>query len=231
MSDMRDERLAAYLDGAMTPEEEALFDHELERDPELARQALQWRANDRFIADVLGPRARAVEPELLARMGLLDAQRPAPVPANDNPWGWRRLVASAAALTLVLGGTLLALRPAGVTPGEDPVSLALESTPSSQGARLADGRVLTPVLTVRAADGRWCREYTLAGEAALACRNAGRWTTEAQGIAGRPAAESGDFAMAGGGETPALEEAYRRIGAQAPLGAEQEAALLDRKWR
>lgn len=230
MSDARDERLAAYLDGAMSPEEEALFDRELERDPELARQALQWRGNDRFIADVLARRARAVEPELLARMGLLDAERPAPVAANDNPWGWRRLVASAAALTLVLGGTMLALRPAGVTPGEDPVSLALETTPSAKAARLADGRVLTPVLTVRAADGRWCREYTLAGEAALACRHDGRWTTEAQGPAGRPAADSGDFAMAGGAEAPALEEAYRRIGAQEALGPEDEAALLG-KWR
>ena len=219
-----DERLAAYLDGAMTPEEEAAFDLELSRDAALAARALEWRENDRFIASVLGPRARPVEPALLSQMGLLDGERAAPVAANDNPWGWKRLVAGVAAIALVAGGTMLALRP-GPAASTDPVSLALDTTPSAQSARLADGRVLAPVLTVRAADGRWCREYTLAGKSALACREDGRWRTEAQGLVGA-ANGAGDFAMASGAQDAAIEEAYRRLGATAPLGASEEAALL-----
>ena len=41
-----DERLAAWLDGAMPPQEAEAFAAELERNPALAAKAEAWHAND-----------------------------------------------------------------------------------------------------------------------------------------------------------------------------------------
>lgn len=234
MNGNREEWLAAYLDGALSPEDEQSFEAEIARDPELARLALQWQENDRFIVATLAERARPVEPELMARMGLADGAAPgAPRAANDNILSWRR-VAAAAAVVLTVGVSVLMLRPSDGGNVVDPVSLALDRTPSMTPVKLADGRTLTPVLTVQARDGRWCREYTVAGkgaeEGALACRDGAHWKVEATGAAMADGSGSQIVSAAGAG-APALDEAYGRIGAGEPLDATAEAAVLRSGWQ
>jgi hypothetical protein len=224
MTEETEQRLAAWLDGALAPEDAAAFEAELAADPELAARAANWRANDTFLAEALAPLAeRPIDPALLAKMGLA-----APAAANDNPPWWRRhgvplggAIAASLAMVLLL-----------VQPGEqrrDALSLALDTTPSLKPAQLKDGRVIEPTLTLRAADGRWCREFRSGGTISLACRKEGRWTVEGEARGNGPAA-SGDLGLAGGAENGALDALYRKIGASDPVGAAREAELIAKGW-
>jgi hypothetical protein len=228
MSGDQDERLAAWLDGALTEEEAAAFEAELQRDPALAARAASWKANDAFIAGAFAPLVdNRIDPALLRQLGLF-----VPTAANDNPPWWRRpsialsgaAVAAGLALVLVLTGQ----------PGSratDPLSLALDTTPSLQQAKLADGRTIEPRLTVRAGDGRWCREFASAGTISLACRDKARWQVIGSGEAkGDHPAADGTVVLAGGPDGAALDAAYARIGAGDPVNGAEEAKLIAGNW-
>ncbi|MFM5948446.1 MAG: anti-sigma factor family protein [Novosphingobium sp.] len=225
-----EERLSAWLDGAMTPDEARAFEAELERDPALAERAATWRANDSFISGALAPLAdEPIDADLLAKMGLAEPQ-PMPTAANDNPVWWRRSWlpvggALAAGLALVL---VLTPRPDAV-PQDGGLSLALETTPALKQARLADGRMIEPVLTARAADGRWCREYRLADQTGIACRTGQGWKVEAEGKTPAPQT-GGDIQLAGGAGSAAIDAAHARLGTADPLDTAGEQALIAKGW-
>lgn len=228
MSDDIEERLAAWLDGALPQDEAEAFEAELARNPELAARAAEWKANDAFIAGALGPIGEApLDAALLARMGLAEPDA-LPVAANDNPPWWRRHA-------LPLGGAIAASLVAALLltmpqkPERDALSLALDTTPSLKQVRLADGRMIEPTLTVRSGDGRWCREFRSNGETSLACRGDQGWTIEASAKGSGPA-DGGEIGLAGGGDSAALAGAYQRIEASDPLGVDQEAALIAKGW-
>lgn len=231
-----DERLAAWLDGALSPAEAAAFEAEMARDPALAERAAAWRANDRRIAEALAPlAAEPIGEDWLARMGLAEpapAAVPAPPPlaANDNPaWWQRRWVPVSSALAAGLALVLLVVPRGAETPQDGGLSLALDTTPALQQTRLADGRTLQPVLTARAADGRWCREYRIGDSAGLACRGAKGWTVEAQAKAAR-AQTGGDIQLAGSEGSAAIDAANARLGTADPLSSADESALIATKW-
>lgn len=224
MTDEFEQRLAAWLDGALDPKDAAAFEAELAANPALAERAGSWRANDAFIADALAPVAQSpIEPELLAKLGLSG-----PAAANDNPPWWR-------SNALPLGGAIAASLAVAVLlaqpgqPQRDEVSLALDTTPSLQQARLSDGRVIEPTLTLRAADGRWCREFRSQGKLSLACRKDGRWTVEGE-AADSGSAQGGDYGLASSADHGALDAAYRRIDASDPIAAVREAELIGQGW-
>lgn len=233
MNDDIDERLAAWLDGALSPEEAAAFEAELEANPELAERAANWQANDRFIAGALAPIGEApVDDALLARLGLA-APEPAPVAnlqaANDNPPWWRRhALPLGGAIAASLVAVMILTTQAGRQRPDD-LSLALETTPSLGQVRLADGRTVQPTLTVRAADGRWCREYRIGQSLGLACREDGRWKVKAEaGGSGPDATEQ--IGLAAGADASVLDAVYKRLGASDPLGAEAEAGAIRSRW-
>ena len=225
MTTQRDEQLAAWLDGALPPVEAEAFAAEMARDPSLAAQAEAWRAHDRQITETLNAAERPIDDALLARLGLSAA----PAAANDNPrWPARRWLAGGTALAAsVAAAVLLTLH--GPVPG-DPLSDALDRTASQASAQLADGRTITPTLTVRAADGRWCREFREGAESALACRAGGHWTVEARAH-GAAAGDAGGIAVAGGADPAPLDAAYAKIKASDPLSAAEERRLLANRWQ
>jgi len=237
MTTQRDEQLAAWLDGALPPVEAEAFAAEVARDPSLAAQAEAWRAHDRQISDALVAAERPIDDALLARLGLNAAPAAAPAAgpayapaaANDNPrWPARRWLAGGTALAAsVAAAVLLTLH--GTVSG-DPLSDALDRTASQTSAQLADGRTIMPTLTVRAADGRWCREFREGAENALACRTGGRWSIEARAH-GAAAGDAGGIAVAGGADPAPLDSAYAKLKASDPLSAAEERRLLANRWQ
>ncbi|MFM5883862.1 MAG: anti-sigma factor family protein [Novosphingobium sp.] len=234
MNPAQEERLSAWLDGMLSPDEAAAFEAELAADPALRAEAERWRGNDAFISKALAPLAQEpIDDALLDRLGLLP---PAPGPvtivrtaANDNRSWWHRHA-------LPLGGALAAslalavfLAPRDAAQSPDGLSLALETTPAGARATLAGGKVIEPTLTVRAADGRWCREYRSADRVGLACRKDGRWTVMAEANGSGPS-QSDDIALAAGDNGAGLDSAYRQLGASDPVGPGDEAALIAQKW-
>ncbi|MBN8485597.1 MAG: hypothetical protein J0L50_12570 [Sphingomonadales bacterium] len=236
MTDRRgtDERLAAWLDGAMNPADAAAFEAEMAGNPALAEQAAAWRANDRQIADALAPLAtEPIDPEWLAQMGLAESTAVAPAmppAANDNPaWWQKRWVPVGGALAAGLALVLLVVGRPPEDPQDGGLSLALDSTPALQQAQLDDGRMIEPVLTARAADGRWCREYRIGDVAGLACREPQGWKVEAE-VEAAPATKPDEIQLAGGTDNTGIAAANARLGTADPLGAADEAALIASKW-
>ncbi|MDO7837163.1 hypothetical protein Q4610_19130 [Sphingobium sp. HBC34] len=88
---------------------------------------------------------------------------------------------------------------------------------------------MTPTLTVKAADGRWCREYRRSSTVGLACREAGRWKVEAQGAGSGPA-DGSEIAVASGADGSALDAGFARLGASDPVNGNDEAALIRDGW-
>lgn len=232
MNDETEELLAAWIDGALSPEEAAAFELRFEREPELAARAAEWRANDAFIAGAFAPLAEApIDPALLAKLGLADAPV-APLAANDNPrwWRGRGLVVGGGALAAGLAMVLvLTGRPQGPMQ-TDPLTFALDTTPSLGTAKLPDGRTIQPTVTVRAADGRWCREYHSGADVVLACRTAKGWEEIGRGAGAGPDT-GGDIKLAGGADAAALDAAYAKLGTSDPIDAAAEAKLIKQAWR
>ena len=201
------ERIAAFLDGALGDAEQAAFEAELEINPALAAAVERMLGNDSLLRAAFDePIGEGVDGALLARMGLaapaaevidMASRRLAPSQiANDNSPGWSRwrwplggAVAAAVALMVTVG-----FGSAGTTFDD-----ALDNTPSGQLAALEGSTNLTPVLSFRAGDGRYCREFSLGsgeqGGSGIACRDSGGWEVEAldEG-ASRTCAQRRDYA-------------------------------------
>ena len=229
MTQSREERLAAWLDGELTGDDFTAFEAEIAADPELAALAAEWHANDSLIANAFAPVAEApIDQAMLERLGL--AEKPGPQAANDNPPWWKRH-------SLPLGGAIaaslvavLVVAPRGSGDPRDPLSLALDQTPSLAQADLPDGRKITPMLTAKAADGRWCREFGDGSSVAVACRDGkGSWIIEAKGKGAAPA-DNAEFAVASGADDAALNAAQVRLKLADPLDATAEQALIAKKW-
>lgn len=232
MTDESEEKLAAFLDGAMGDAEAAEFEARLSSDPELAAKAERWLANDRRIAAAFAPVALApVTPELLHGMGLgeLAPVAAAPSAANDNsPWWRRHALPLGGALAASLAAILLLTPRSAQLPRRD-LSFALETGQSLTPVQLADGSSVTPTLTVKAADGRWCREYRQASSVGLACRKAGQWTVEAQGTGSGPA-DGSEIAVASGADGSALDAVFARLRTSDPIDGKDEAELIAKGW-
>jgi hypothetical protein len=239
-----DERIVAFLDGALDDDAQAAFEAELASNSALAAEVERMLANDSLLREAFdGPMAEGADDALLARMGLaqpaapvidLDSRRPAePKGANDNTSGWSRW-------RLPLSGGIVAALALMVTFGlgdgdGSSFDAALDTTPSGQIAALADGSTLTPVLSFRAGDGRFCREFSLgsgaAGGSGVACRGDGGWKIEALDQGATQLARSDEIQVAGGADASDLDAAYDRLAAGDPLTGEVEQALITSHWK
>lgn len=213
----RDERISSAIDGEASKEEMMA----IAADTDLHAQAERWRANDASLRAAFDPIAESpIDEAMLSRLGL--AEPHLPVAANDNP-PWRRwlLPMGAVAAALVAMLTLGPLRS-----GPTDLDRALDATPSGEIAMVASAE-LQPILTVRARDGRWCREYAYRGNRDLACRDGGAWRLEAR-MRGT-ASQTGAVETAGG-ET-GLDQAYAALAASDPLDRDEEQAAIAAGWR
>lgn len=229
------ETLSAYLDGELPEAEMAEIEARLLADPEWQAELDRLIGNDQLLEQALRAEVPdAVDEETARRFGLATAV-PTPIAANDHrPWakwlGAGGLAAAAAALVLVVR-----------TPSPDPwegarFNQAMMTAASMQQVALGEGNSVTPLLSFRAADGRYCREFRLAAAKAensrdgIACRTGGAWKAEVL-VAGQPTlTDPGRIEVAGGGEQPELDRAYDRLGADAPMSADEERRLIANGW-
>lgn len=246
-----DERISAFLDGEMSEKEMLAFEDEMASDDELAASVTAFGDADSLLQQAFDePIQRGVDDALLARMGLsemteanrLMAKRDAaqtsgstPAPANDNPPFWRKwafpaggAIAAGLAVMLYFGG--------GAGTGYDAeFNRALDETPSLEVAALPDGTSLSPLLSFRAGDGRYCREFTESrdgqGRTALACRGNDGWQVEASQKGAVRLADNGSITPASGADSSSLDEAYERLNAGDPIAAQEEAKLIGADWK
>jgi negative regulator of sigma E activity len=246
------ERMSAWLDGAMSPDEAAAFELEMEGNPELASRVERWKGNDaRLRVAFEVPEAGAISEELLGRLGLVDEQpthnvitlndfRARRKPAlNDNAtpskWRWPLAASIAASLIAALAvSTFLMQQPSGID-GQPTFQVAMNSTNSGVAVALGDTRKLTPVLSFEAGDGRFCREFTIEGGASshqgIACKSAGQWKVEALVKGGGALPTNDEIQTATGKDTASLDAAYSRLRAGDPMDAEKEKAFISNGWK
>lgn len=223
-----DERLLAYLDGELPPEEAASVAAAIAEDSGLAARLEQHR------------RLRAV---LHAHFDpLLEAPMPANILAmvrpgeNVVPLKPRRSHAlprwGALAATLVagiIGGTML--RPTGGEPvrvddGRLIASAAIAHALDTQLAAAADAPVRIG-LTFRDRQGAWCRSFTATAASGIGCRRDGKWQIE--GLFPGAALTGGSYRMASSGD-PRLMALADSLIAGAPVDARAERNARDKGW-
>ena len=229
----KDERIAAYLDGHLDDEAMAAFEAEMEQDATLADEMARLADNDALLrAAFEAPLAEKTDDMLLMRMGLAT---PRVLAANDNSalirkWRWPVGGALAASAALAL---FIQAQPGSQADAQ--FARAMDSMMSRQTAQMEGGATLTPVLSFRAADGRYCREYVRGGvsdtSSGIACRDEGGWTIEAQTEGSARIADSTRVETASGADDTVFAQAYARLGASDPLDAEKEQRAIADGWK
>lgn len=237
-------RIAAYLDGQMSTADLAAFEADLENDLALAEAVARFGANDGLLRAAFdAPMQEPVDNALLMRMGLGDAEvvnlperrasKP-PIPANDDTRGWVRWrwpAAGAIAAALVM----TVMTQTGQAPTtEQQFAQAMETLASGQSVALASGEAITPVLTFKAGDGRYCREFSRSGANAatgIACRGGSGWVIEAEAKGATQLDSGNQIATADGADSGKLDEAYASLKASDPVDGDTEKALIAVSWR
>lgn len=251
-----DECLSAWLDGALEPDQREAFAIRLDREPDLMRRLKQIASANAAVRDAYADIAE--EPLPAALLEAFGAANTAAGSADIVDLGSRRkerpLIATPPWLAIAAGiavaiGIGLGLRLAapdanteltrfaaiGPVPPDSPLHDALETSPSRAPQVLGESIAVTPVLSFRAVDGDYCRQFDIVGPVsaaeALACRGTGGWSVEA--VSRRDPADAlpgGGFRPATAGSNAIDAEIDARIDGDA-YDAQAEAGLIERGWQ
>lgn len=234
------EKLMAYADGELAPEERAEIERAIADDPALAAEVQRHRTMRRALEDAYGPLTQEPVPDhlvaLIRRASIAETHAPAPRAVwspKVRPVQWFALAASLVVGVLV-GFSL------GDREAPSPSSIVADA------GGLVAGGALASALTERiaadpAADGvamglsfrdgasAYCRAFIADQLAGFACREGETWRVRMTAEA--PSAPSGDFRQA----ATALPEPVLRAIEDAivgdPLDAEAERVARDNRWR
>ncbi len=233
MTAMTKERLAAFVDGELTPEEAAQVVLHLADHPDEQALVDEMMAANLALQRAFGaPMAEPVPPAILATLGMGQV---VPLRRRAVPlWGavLGAGLAAAAAFVAMLPGAAPGLVVGPVAEGSA-LHQVLTARASGDAAVLGDGSTLA-VLATMPASGGWCREVERLAEGltevALACTEGGVWRVDvvlAEGLS--PAADG--FMPASGEGAAALTPWLDRRGAGSVLTPDQERAALAAGWR
>lgn len=234
-----DERLIAFADGELGPDDRAAVEAALAGDPTLRDRLAREERLRALVSGHYAPVADEPVPERLkalltppAEIVDLAARREARQ-ARARPL-WQNFAALAATLVLGLfaGRTLLpgAAGPVGLEEGvlvaQGGLADALETQLASSQAADAETRI---GVSFAAADGRLCRTFASAAASGLACRDAGHWRLVT--VTGGQAAPSGEVRQAASAADPLVLEAAQAMMAGEPLDAAGERRARASGWR
>lgn len=243
---MDKDRLAAFVDGELSPEEAAaVVMHLADHPQDQAYVDDLMAANAALVQAFARPMEEPVPPALRAM--ILGAAEPAVVvpfrarPRRSAPAIWGGLAAGAA---LAAGLVLAVYLPSGAGSDLVPGPLAADSLLEPALAALASGEVQTlsdgaevMILGTLPTPGGFCREVevvrpaTQGLQAALVCTEGAGWKVEvviAENLADAAPAEG--FATASGDEAQSFAPFLDRIGAGATLSPQEEAAAMAQGW-
>lgn len=238
------ERLAAYVDGALEPEEAAGVVMHLADSPEDRDHVEQLVALNALLAAAYA--APLAEPVPARIRQVIEPRRVIPfVPRRRAGAVVGALLAAAASVALVawlgIGGEVpLAGAPGvGPVPAGSELHAALEANPSGMVVDFPDGDEITLIASFRDGSGRPCREFELMqGDAAefsrgIACRgDEGAWSIAvvvSEPLGTGPGAEGG-YMLASGATDRALSGALDALGAGPSLAPAAEQALIAAGW-
>lgn len=187
-------------------------------------------AFDEVLKEPVPDRLKALLAEPAPQVVDLGAVRARARPSGRGMSSWAAWGGMAA--TLVLGtviGTRLA--PSGTVDTDRLVATgAIARALDQQLASAPTGGAVAVQLSFKARDGRYCRSFSTAASAGLACREAdGAWAL--QQVAAITAAPSGGMRQAASGLPPQVLSAMDVLMAGEALNAEQEKAARDAGWR
>lgn len=253
-----EEQIAAHIDGALTPDEDAAIREALASDPQARAVAERIRGLNRLLGDayplpdadempagiagVLSPTLEGEETEGRQSGGQVVPLRPRN--SVQRGAGWLPLVMAASVALAIgvglgFGGRGLLSGPDGAV--SDAAVLA-DAGPALEEAltTLASGSLspagIRPISTFRNADGRPCREFETSGtgqpESGIACLlPGGGWNVLALITLPDGTVSGPGFVTADGGTALALDTTLEAIGAGLPLAPATEAALIDSGWQ
>lgn len=239
------DRLAAFVDGELSPEEAAAVVMHLADHPgDQAYVDDLIAANEALAQAFGGPLAEPVPPAIMAAiMGAAPEVRGANVVAfRPRPrWplalgGMAVAAALAAVAVLVMpqgGGDRIAVGPVAAGSG---LAGLLETAASGVPVTFDSGAEAMVLASFAMADGRICREFEVIDLTAdridygISCREGGAWAVEVA-VADLIEADEGEgFVAAAGAEVQALSVFLDGAGASIPLDPEAEAAAMARGW-
>lgn len=226
-----DEELMAYVDDELDATTRAAVEARLATDPSACRRLA---AQLRLQAEL----RRRFDPVLGERVPrrLLDATRAPAAPARAQPtYRWFALAASvllgvAVAIAVTFGartGAQIVVERDGLRAGG-----ALAQALSSQlSAKPAADDVAHVAISFLAHDGHYCRAYTTADHAGLACRDGETWQVRALERLERSTADTGAYRQAASALPSAILIAAQNVMAGEPLDAAAEQAARDHGWQ
>ncbi len=238
-------RLAAYVDGALEPEDAAQVVMHLADSPDDRRHVERLGdLNALLAAAYSGPMSEAVPRRIRE---IIDPPKVIPFPLARRRWPLAgAALAAAASVVLVVwiaGGDpdpLAGAPGVGQVPAGSELHAALEANPSGMVVNFPDGDEITLIATFRDGGDRPCREFELIhGGAAefsrgIACRaDAGTWSIAvvvSEPLGGEPDT-GGAYMPASGATGGALSGALDALGAGPSLAPAAEAALIASGWR
>jgi hypothetical protein len=234
MSDDQD-RIGAFVDDEMTPEEAEAFARAMAADPALARQVdIQTRLRGR-LRGAYGARLETPAPEAVMRL----LGEPRPVVVSLRPWmrvgvpagvgfALAASIAIAVGLSNGAGGGDVAVSRAGALVARGGLADALDHRLGTD----VDPKVRVQLVeSFRASDGRYCRIFrtrTAAPSSGLACKESAGWTIAALATPARR--EASDFRQAGSDLPRAVVAAMGDLDLSQPLSAQEELAARAGGW-
>lgn len=253
---MDHERLAAFVDGELSPEDAAAVVMHLADHPEDQAYVNDLMASNVALSEAFAAPLDQPVPQALRDLILgtgpaataVEASNVLPFPEKQasgrRPGRWGGIATGAVGASLAAGLALAIFLPGadphelvpGLIAADSAIHQALARLPAGSVERMADGAELMILTSVPTPSG-FCREIEVihadAGrlQAALACTAGSGWKVEVVVVeALADAAASEGFGTASGDEAQSFTPFLDRLGAGAVLTPEEEQAAIAKAW-